>query len=163
MHKGESIGTASSTLSAGSRHRQLARLPHLRPRPRLADDRSRAATLLHQNQSFARGARHPGGGPNIYPVDVHPGLTLHEVAERVDGLPGTSTGEFAKVAASGAVHSVFSPPGSDNLEGLLGTGNYLVLPGESDTTLLTAMVHTLRHARPRTAGSEHEPRPPHSG
>ena len=97
--------------------------------------------LLHQNQGFAQVHAILDGGPNIVAVTVNPGLTLHEVAERVDGLPGHSTGEFAKVAASGAVHSVFSPPGSDNLEGLLGTGNYLVVPGESDTALLTAMVH----------------------
>jgi len=43
-------------------------------------------------------------------------------------------------ANSGAVHSVFSPPGSNNLEGMLGTGSYLVLPGESDVTLLRLMV-----------------------
>jgi len=97
--------------------------------------------LLHQNQGFSQVHAILDSGPNILAVTVDPGLTLHEVAERVDGLPGHSTGEFAKVAASGVVHSMFSPPGSDNLEGLLGPGNYLVAPGESDTTLLTAMVH----------------------
>ena len=55
--------------------------------------------------------------------------------------PVTRRGGFAKVAASGVVHSIFSPAGSDNLEGLLGTGTYLVAPGESDTAILTAMVH----------------------
>ena len=48
-------------------------------------------------------------------------------------------------AASGAVHSVFSPPRSDNLEGMLGTGDYLVLPNESDTTILTDMVQRFDH------------------
>jgi UPF0755 protein len=38
------------------------------------------------------------------------------------------------------VHSVFSPPGSNNLEGMLGTGSYLVLPGETDLTILRLMV-----------------------
>ena len=38
------------------------------------------------------------------------------------------------------VRSTFSPAGSDNLEGLLGTGNYLVVPGESDAQVLTQMV-----------------------
>ena len=47
---------------------------------------------------------------------------------------------FAQVAASGVVHSTFSPSGSNDLEGLLGTGLYLALPGESDATLLQAMV-----------------------
>ena len=44
------------------------------------------------------------------------------------------------VAASGVVRSTYSPAGSNNLEGLLGTGTYLLLPGETDTTLLTQMV-----------------------
>jgi UPF0755 protein len=62
------------------------------------------------------------------------------VAARVDGLPGHVPGSFEKVASSGAVHSVFSPPGSDNLEGMLGTGTYNVLPGESDLTIVQHMV-----------------------
>jgi UPF0755 protein len=96
---------------------------------------------LRQNQSYADVHSILGGGPNILAVTVDPGFTLHEVAERVDDLPGHTTGEFAKTAASGVVHSTFSPPGSNNLEGLLGTGSYLVPPGETDTALLTAMVH----------------------
>ena len=79
-------------------------------------------------------------GPNIYPVNVRPGFTLSEVAQEVDSVPGHSAGGFEKVAASGAVHSAVSPPGSDNLEGMLGTGIYNILPGESDTTILTDMV-----------------------
>ena len=88
-------------------------------------------------------------GPNIYPVDVRPGFTLSEVAQQVDSLPGHAGGGFARAAASGAVHSMFSPPGSNNLEGMLGTGNYLVLPGETDTddpapTWCTASTRTHR-------------------
>jgi UPF0755 protein len=97
--------------------------------------------LLHQNESFSQVHAILAGGPNIAAVTVHRGLTLHEVAERVDGLAGHASGGFAHVAASGVVHSVFSPAGSDNLEGMLGTGTYLVLPGESDTAILTTMVH----------------------
>jgi UPF0755 protein len=40
------------------------------------------------------------------------------------------------------VTSTLSPAGSHNLEGLLGTGTYRVLPGETDTALLTDMVQT---------------------
>lgn len=98
--------------------------------------------LLHQNQGFSQVHAILAGGPNILAVTVEPGFTLQEVAERVGDLPGHSSDQFEKTAASGVVHSTFSPPGSDNLEGLLGTGTYLVAPGESDTTLLTAMVHT---------------------
>jgi UPF0755 protein len=95
---------------------------------------------LHQNQTFGEVRAILAAGPNIYPVDVRPGLSLAEVASRVDGIQGHVSGQFARVAASGVVHSEFSPPGSNNLEGLLGTGTYLVLPGESDTTILRDMV-----------------------
>ena len=80
------------------------------------------------------------GGPNIYSVRVDAGLTLHEVAIRVGQLPGHSAGKFEQLARSGSVPSTFSPAGSHNLEGLLGTGTYRVLPGETDTAMLTDMV-----------------------
>ncbi len=95
---------------------------------------------LHQNQTFAEVRAILAAGPNIYPVDVPPGFTLREVAAEVDGLPGHAPGGFERAAASGAVTSTFSPPGSDNLEGMLGTGQYLILPGESDTTIVGDMV-----------------------
>ena len=96
---------------------------------------------LHQNLAFSEVRAILAAGPNIYPVDVRPGFTLSEVAQEVDSLPGHVGGGFEKTAASGAVHSMFSPPGSNNLEGMLGTGDYLILPGESDTTIVTDMVH----------------------
>ncbi len=43
---------------------------------------------LHQNQTFSEVRALLAAGPNIYPVDVRPGLTLTEVAAQVDGLPG---------------------------------------------------------------------------
>jgi UPF0755 protein len=95
---------------------------------------------LHENQTFSEVRSVLAAGPNIYPVDVRPGFTLSEVAAQVDSIPGHDTGGFAKAAASGAVHSTFSPPGSNDLEGMLGTGEYLILPGESDTTIVTDMV-----------------------
>ncbi len=95
---------------------------------------------LHENQSFSEVRAVLAAGPNIFPVDVRPGFTLSEVARQVDGIPGHAQGGFASAASSGTVHSEFSPPGSNNLEGMLGTGNYLVLPGESDLTLLRQMV-----------------------
>jgi UPF0755 protein len=95
---------------------------------------------LRQNQSISGVRAILDGGPNVLAVTVNSGLTLHEVAQRVDDLPGHAVGDFARIAASGAVHSTFSPPGSNNLEGMLGTGTYLVPSGESDTTLLVAMV-----------------------
>ncbi len=95
---------------------------------------------LHQNQTFAEVRAILAAGPNIYPVDVRPGFTLSEVASQVDSLPGHAPGGFAQAAASGVVHSAFSPPGSNDLEGMLGTGSYLILPGESDVTIVGDMV-----------------------
>jgi UPF0755 protein len=95
---------------------------------------------LHQNQTFSEVRTILAAGPNIYPVDVLPGYTLNEVAEQVDSVPGHTEGGFKAAAASGAVHSEFSPPGSNNLEGMLGTGEYLILPGETDLTIVRDMV-----------------------
>ena len=95
---------------------------------------------LHGNETFAQVRSALAAGPNIYAITVPRGLSLREVAAQVDGLPGHASGAFTRVAGSGAVRSEFSPAGSDDLEGMLGTGTYLVLPGESDTTLLTDMV-----------------------
>ena len=110
---------------------------------------------LHENQSFTEIRAILAAGPNIYPVDVRPGFTLAEVASQVDTIPGHAQGGFASAANSGAVHSEFSPPGSNNLEGMLGTGNYLVLPGESDATLVRRMVTRFDAdvARPRPGWS----------
>jgi UPF0755 protein len=95
---------------------------------------------LHGNETFAQVRAALAAGPTVYAVTVNRGLTLAEVAAQVDGLPGHASGAFARAAASGAVRSEYSPAGSDDLEGLLGTGTYLVLPAESDATLLTDMV-----------------------
>jgi len=100
---------------------------------------------LHQNQTFAEVRAILAAGPNIYPVDVRPGFTVSEVAAQVDSLPGHAEGGFTSAARSGAVHSVFSPPGSNDLEGMLGTGSYLILPGESDVTIVRDMVQRFDH------------------
>ena len=43
------------------------------------------------------------------------------------------------------MHSTFAATDPNNLEGMLGTGIYLILPGESDTTILTDMVQRFDH------------------
>ncbi len=100
---------------------------------------------MHQNLAFSEVRQVLAAGPNIYPVNVRPGFTLSEVAQEVDSLPGHASGEFQKVAASGAVHSTITATDPNNLEGMLGVGVYLVLPGESDTTILTDMVQRFDH------------------
>ena len=100
---------------------------------------------LHQNLAFSEVRTLLAAGPNIYPVDVRPGFTFSEVAQQVDGVPGHSAGGFAKAEESGAVHSTIAATDPNNLEGMLGTGVYLVLPGESDTAILTDMVQRFDH------------------
>jgi len=95
---------------------------------------------LHKNLSFSEIHTILSGLPNVHAMSVDPGLTLHEVAERVGDLPGFSATGFEALAKSGTVRSTYAPAGSDNLEGLLGTGVYQVLPDESATTLLSDMV-----------------------
>ena len=78
---------------------------------------------LHQNQTFAQVKAILDGGPNIFAVTVMPGLSAEgggRAGRRAAGARHRVS--FAAVAASGVVHSLFSPPGSDNLEGMLGTG-----------------------------------------
>jgi UPF0755 protein len=98
------------------------------------------AYLFHQNQTFSEVHQLLAGGSNVSSVTVLAGLTLHEIAERVGDLPGHSGTAFQQLAVNGSVRSVFSPAGGSNLEGMLGSGTYMVLPGESNATLLQAMV-----------------------
>ena len=95
---------------------------------------------LHENETFGQVRAILGRAPNVYAITVEPGYVVREVAERVDALPGHGSASFAQVAASGTVRSSFLPAGTDNVEGLLGSGNYLVVPGETDTSLLRTMV-----------------------
>lgn len=69
-----------------------------------------------------------------------PGLTLGEIARRVDALRGLRADRFLAAAASGRVRSRFQPPGVTSLEGLTWPDTYLVAPGESERDLLATMV-----------------------
>jgi UPF0755 protein len=140
VRSGESLNSIASTLAAdhviaSTWAFRISNLVHGSPTVVPGD------YSLRQNETFGQVRSILAAGPNIYEVTVHPGLTLGEVAAQVDGLPGHADGAFSAAAKSGVVRSEFSPAGSDDLEGMLGTGNYLVVPGESDTALLAAMVH----------------------
>jgi UPF0755 protein len=95
---------------------------------------------FRQNSSFSAVDGVIAAGPNVFPLDVPPGFTVSEVAARVGQLPGHSKSEFLAVAEGGSLHSPWQPAGVTSLEGLLGTGHYLIVPGESDVQLLTAMI-----------------------
>jgi UPF0755 protein len=93
-----------------------------------------------ENSSFGTVDRILAAGPNVFALTVPPGFTVSEVAQRVGQLPGHSTRSFEAVATSGALHSQWQPAGSTSLEGLLGTGVYTVVPGETDRDLLAKMI-----------------------
>jgi UPF0755 protein len=139
VHEGESTGSVVAALSsahviASSLAFRISDLVHGSPTV------VPGSYALHENQTFSEVRAILAAGPNIYPVDVRSGFTLAEVAQEVGSLPGHTPSSFEKAAASGAVHSAFSPAGSDNLEGMFGTGRYLVLPGERDVTIVGDMV-----------------------
>jgi UPF0755 protein len=95
---------------------------------------------FNRNSSFDLVRNLLEAGPNVFSLTILPGFTVHEVAERVGQIPGHSTKGFEAVATSGVVHSPWQPAGATSLEGLLATGSYRVVPGETDRDLLTTMV-----------------------
>lgn len=95
---------------------------------------------FRQNSSFSAVDSVIGAGPNVFPVDVPAGFTVAEVAARVGQLPGHTKAGFLAVAQGGTVHSPWQPTGVTSLDGLLGTGRYVIVPGETDAQLLTAMI-----------------------
>jgi len=96
--------------------------------------------LMNKHESFGDVRSRLAAGPDVFALDVPPGFTVEETATRVGDLPGHDSSQFLSLATSGAVQSPWGAPGSANLEGLLGTGTYTVLPGESDKSLLEQMV-----------------------
>jgi UPF0755 protein len=95
---------------------------------------------FNRNDSFADANRVIAAGPNVFPLDIPPGFTVSEVAARVGQLPGHQQAAFAALADGGTLHSPWQPVGVTSLDGLLGTGVYVVVPGETDTDLLTSMI-----------------------
>jgi UPF0755 protein len=78
-------------------------------------------------------------GPNIFPVDVSAGMTLKEVADSVASDKGTTYAvAFLDAAVPSNTPSPFHP--SSSLEGLIGTGQYLITPDETPTQLASRMV-----------------------
>jgi UPF0755 protein len=96
--------------------------------------------IFHTNESFSTVRTLLAQGPDVSVVDVLPGNTLAEVASDLSGLPGDLARGFMAQAKAGAVTSPYATPSSPNLEGLLGTGQYQVLPTETVHQLLVQMV-----------------------
>jgi len=96
--------------------------------------------LLHRGDSFSDVRARLAEGPNVFAVNVLPGFTLSEVATQVGQIPGHDPRHFLSLATTGALRSPYEPAGSTNLDGLVGAGTYIVVPGESDQTLLGEMI-----------------------
>jgi len=96
--------------------------------------------MFHRHSSFGAVQEVLIAGPNVFPLVVPPGFTVSELARRVGQLPGHHADSFLKTATDGSVRSPWQPIGVTSLEGLLATGTYTVVPGETDRQLLTAMV-----------------------
>jgi len=95
---------------------------------------------LRQHSSFGAVRSILTSLPNVVDIDVTAGLTLHEVAADVANSMGATYGNaFAAAATQAVTPSTFSSPTS--LEGLIGTGNYIIGPGESPKTLARRMVN----------------------
>ena len=96
---------------------------------------------LRRHQSFGTVRDVLAGGPNVFALTVLAGNTVSEVATSVgQDVPSLSGPRFLRAVTSGAVHSPWQPAGSDNLDGLLGTGTYLVVPRETEAGLLGQMI-----------------------
>lgn len=95
---------------------------------------------LHQNLSFSAAKTALDAGPNVAELTVVPGMTISEVANALSSLPGDLAHIFSDAAAKAGVHSPYQSSPGTPLEGLIGTGTYKVLPGESGQELLTQMV-----------------------
>src|SRR5579863_1184254 len=91
---------------------------------------------IAQGSSFSHIRSVFSAAPNVLPVDVTAGLTLHEVALAVANEKGAGyAGTFLAVAKQSS--SPFSSTGS--LEGLIGTGQYIITPQESAPQLVKHM------------------------
>lgn len=73
-------------------------------------------------------------------LTIPEGLTLEQVAQRVEGLEGRTAARFLDVVRSGAVRSRYEPGTVVNLEGLLFPDTYQVSEEEDEEALLRRMV-----------------------
>jgi UPF0755 protein len=95
---------------------------------------------FHQSSSFPTVRSVLAGGPNARVLAVEPGQTLHEMANALSNIESASfASQFLGLATSGAVHSTFQPTPSTSLEGMVGTGLYLLGDRETPTLLLESM------------------------
>ena len=95
---------------------------------------------LHRNLSFSAAKGALDAGPNVYELDVAPGTTISEIEHELESLPGNLVRALSGAGAAGHVRSPFQLGSGSSLEGLIGTGSYKILPGETGHELLGQMV-----------------------
>jgi UPF0755 protein len=93
---------------------------------------------LRRNAPLADVLTSLAAGPDV--LDVPPGFTVGETAARLSSLPGHDGAALLAAVASRGVTSPYEPSGVANLDGLLGTGRYVVGRHESAAALLARMV-----------------------
>lgn len=93
---------------------------------------------LRRNDSLADVRSNLAAGPDM--LVIPPGFTVSETAARLSQLPGHDGSALLAAVDSRAVTSPYEPAGVSNLDGLLGTGDYVVGRRQSAASLLTTMV-----------------------
>jgi UPF0755 protein len=97
--------------------------------------------FLYKHDSFGDVLGVLNDPPNVLSLQVPPGFTVAEIAQRLEAAGADDLGDtFQTLAASGKLTSPFQPQGSKNLDGLLAAGTYQVLPTETAQALLSQMI-----------------------
>ncbi len=96
---------------------------------------------MHRGLTFAAAAQDLRAGPNIIPIEVPPGFTVKEIVNRIAAYgANTVADQMMTSMKSGAVRSPFEPASTNNLEGLIAPGQYLITPASTGSQVLTQMV-----------------------
>lgn len=78
------------------------------------------------------------GGPDV--LVIPPGFTVSETAARLGELPGHDGPQLSALVQNRTVVSPYEPPATGNLDGLLGTGQYVLGRHQSDASVVREMV-----------------------
>jgi len=93
--------------------------------------------VIHQNSSHGAIRTALSAGPNANVLYLTPGMTVRQTWLQLATIKGAQYAkEFENLTVSTASHNSF---GASSLEGLLGTGAYIVQPNETPTQLLSQM------------------------
>jgi UPF0755 protein len=99
---------------------------------------------FRQHSSFGELSSILSQGPNVEGLSLLPGLTLNEVAQLIaSDTSNTFANSFVHDATQLATTSAFHPKGS--LEGLIGSGRYLITPTSTPMALAQQMSARFDH------------------